>query len=226
MSRAATQPKKSSGTKDTSESSKSSPRKRTWLSGAVRREEILASAIKVFASKSYQGTTVRDIAKEAGVSEALLYKYFPSKKALFLEAFERSNKFLFEKLQEMLRTSKRPKEMARELFLFYYRFLQEDQVYPRMLFLVMAELDDPEVKKVFVGGLKKTAKLVQRSLKQAQDYGLVERKLNVEVSSWLMLGAYQMLALMKEAGILTEMSEKEFAAVIDSVPEAFSPSTK
>lgn len=225
MARAASQAKKS--TTETAEGEDvQAPRKRTWLSGAVRREEILAAAIRVFATKSYQGTTVRDIAKEAGVSEALLYKYFPSKKALFLEAFERSNKFLFDKLQEMLRSSKRPREMARELFLFYYRFLQEDQVYPRMLFLVMAELDDPEVKKVFVGGIKKTAKLVQRSLNQAKEYGLVDKKLNVEASSWLMLGAYQMLALMKEAGILTEMSEKEFAAVIDSVPEAFSPSTK
>ena len=211
MARSSAQATKTEEPKDTG------ARKRTWLSGAVRREEILASAITVFATKSYQGTTVRDIAKEAGVSEALLYKYFPSKKALFLEAFERSNKYLFEKLQENLRSSKRPREMARELFLFYYRFLQEDHVYPRMLFLVMAELDDPEVKKVFVGGLKKTAKLVQRSLKQGQDYGLIDKKLNVEASSWLMLGAYQMLALMKEADILEDMNEKEFASVIDSV---------
>lgn len=50
-----------------------------------RKECILAAVRKVFAEKGLEGTTTRELAKEAGVSEALLYKHFPSKEALYEE---------------------------------------------------------------------------------------------------------------------------------------------
>ena len=39
----------------------------------------------LFAQKGYNGTSVRDIARAANVSEALLYKHFPSKEKLYDE---------------------------------------------------------------------------------------------------------------------------------------------
>src|SRR5690242_20286687 len=48
-----------------------------------RKELILAAVRKVFAQKGLEGTTTRELAKEAGVSEALLYKHYPSKEALY-----------------------------------------------------------------------------------------------------------------------------------------------
>jgi AcrR family transcriptional regulator len=51
-----------------------------------RRQSILRAAAPVIARSGFNGTSVRDIASAAGVSEALLYKHFPSKQALYLEA--------------------------------------------------------------------------------------------------------------------------------------------
>jgi AcrR family transcriptional regulator len=48
-----------------------------------RRLAIVQAATKVFAENGFHGTTTRKLAKEAGVSEALLYKHFPSKESLF-----------------------------------------------------------------------------------------------------------------------------------------------
>src|SRR5258708_37317088 len=48
-----------------------------------RKCQILAAVRKVFAQKGLEGTTTRELAKEAGVSEALLYKHYPSKEALY-----------------------------------------------------------------------------------------------------------------------------------------------
>ncbi len=55
----------------------------TKLSSEERREVIIAAARRVFADKGFHGTTTRDLANAAGVSEALLYKHFPNKEALF-----------------------------------------------------------------------------------------------------------------------------------------------
>jgi AcrR family transcriptional regulator len=48
-----------------------------------RRQEILEAALKVFAAKGYAAATNADIAREAGVTAAALYYYFPSKAELF-----------------------------------------------------------------------------------------------------------------------------------------------
>lgn len=53
------------------------------LTADERRSAIVAVATKVFADKGFHGTTTRELAKAAGVSEALLYKHFPSKESLF-----------------------------------------------------------------------------------------------------------------------------------------------
>lgn len=50
---------------------------------SARRDEILASAKKVFARKGFHTTTIADIAKEAGMAYGLIYWYFDSKDDLF-----------------------------------------------------------------------------------------------------------------------------------------------
>jgi len=56
---------------------------RAKLSSEERRHQILKSAVPLFAEKGFSGVTTKQIAKSAGVSEALLYQHFPSKDILF-----------------------------------------------------------------------------------------------------------------------------------------------
>jgi AcrR family transcriptional regulator len=53
------------------------------LSAEARKEAIVEAVRDVFAAKGFDGTTTRELAKAAGVSEALLYKHFPSKELLY-----------------------------------------------------------------------------------------------------------------------------------------------
>jgi AcrR family transcriptional regulator len=53
------------------------------LSAEARKEAIVEAVQDVFAQKGFDGTTTRELAKAAGVSEALLYKHFPSKESLY-----------------------------------------------------------------------------------------------------------------------------------------------
>jgi AcrR family transcriptional regulator len=48
-----------------------------------RHASIIAAAAALFAANGFKGTTTREIAKTAGISEALLFKYFPTKRALY-----------------------------------------------------------------------------------------------------------------------------------------------
>jgi len=53
------------------------------MSAGSRREQILKGAMRIFAQKGFRGTTTREIARRLGISEALMFKYFPSKEALY-----------------------------------------------------------------------------------------------------------------------------------------------
>src|SRR5215510_3958335 len=53
------------------------------LSAEERRQAIADAVRDVFADKGFDGTTTRELARAAGVSEALLYKHFPSKESLY-----------------------------------------------------------------------------------------------------------------------------------------------
>ena len=57
----------------------------TRLSLEQRRIEIINAATPLFARKGFARTKTREIAEAAGVSEALLYKHFPSKEAIYQE---------------------------------------------------------------------------------------------------------------------------------------------
>ena len=51
--------------------------------GRERQASIITAAASLFAKNGFNGTTTREIAKTAGISEALLFKYFPTKRALY-----------------------------------------------------------------------------------------------------------------------------------------------
>jgi AcrR family transcriptional regulator len=53
------------------------------LTGDERRESIIRAVRRVFAERGFHGTTTRALADAAGVSEALLFKHFPNKEALY-----------------------------------------------------------------------------------------------------------------------------------------------
>ena len=53
------------------------------LPSGQRRHAIVDAVKGVFAEKGFDGTTTRELAKAAGVSEALLYRHFPSKESLY-----------------------------------------------------------------------------------------------------------------------------------------------
>ncbi len=58
------------------------------MTAANRRAALLECACGVFARGSYRGTTTKEIACEAGISEPILYRHFASKRDLYLACLD------------------------------------------------------------------------------------------------------------------------------------------
>jgi AcrR family transcriptional regulator len=61
---------------------------RQRLTAEERRQAVLDTACSVFAVSSYRGATTAEIAREAGISEPILYRHFGSKRDLYLACLD------------------------------------------------------------------------------------------------------------------------------------------
>lgn len=64
------------------------PRQR--LTPADRRAQLLTVGARLFAAHPYADVLMEEVAEEAGVSRALLYRHFPSKQALFTAVYQQA----------------------------------------------------------------------------------------------------------------------------------------
>jgi AcrR family transcriptional regulator len=79
---------------DSLRTSGSSPRRR--LSPEDRRNELLELGAEVFGQRPYDEVRIDEIAERAGVSRALMYHYFPDKRAFFAAVVRAEGERLFE----------------------------------------------------------------------------------------------------------------------------------
>lgn len=67
-----------------------------------RREELLQTAVDLFAAKGFKGTSIRDIASTLGVSVSVIYHYFENKEGLWSAILDYSIKGLPDRLEKAL----------------------------------------------------------------------------------------------------------------------------
>lgn len=73
----------------TQTASDKAPKSGNRMSGTERRAQIIDAAIALFGRHGFKGTTTKSLAQASGVSEATIFKHFPTKNDLYAAAFER-----------------------------------------------------------------------------------------------------------------------------------------
>ncbi len=92
------------------------------LSAEERRAAIIKAVRRAFAEKGFHGTTTRELARAAGVSEALLFKHFPNKEALYaallLTCKSEKDQAMFDRLKALEPSASTLVLMVHSLFSF------------------------------------------------------------------------------------------------------------
>jgi AcrR family transcriptional regulator len=171
------------------------PRKR--LTGEERRVAILDAALAVFAQRGYHGSSIDDIAREGGVSKALIYEHFASKADLYAELLEEQAGQLFSALAEAISEAGRSASARLAVgFDAFYGFVEEHRVAWRMLF---REATDPEAVAVLDRMLAQVTAVVAglmaaepgaRNLPQGER----ERERGILLIAQMLVGAVQTVA--------------------------------
>jgi AcrR family transcriptional regulator len=69
-----------------------------------RRSALLDSAMRCFAEKGYEATSIDDIVRHANTSKGAIYNYFKSKEEIFLQILERRIDRMRQRLDDQFRT--------------------------------------------------------------------------------------------------------------------------
>ncbi|MDR3637051.1 MAG: TetR/AcrR family transcriptional regulator [Isosphaeraceae bacterium] len=108
----------------------------------ARREEILDAATLLFAEQGYDATGTQDLAEKLQVGKGTLYRYFPSKRDLFLAAVDRVMRRLRASVDAAIEGIEEPLERIERAVYTYLDFFASHPEYVELLIQERAQFKD------------------------------------------------------------------------------------
>jgi AcrR family transcriptional regulator len=161
------------------------PRRR--LSPDDRRNELLALGAEVFGQRPYDDVRIDEIAERAGVSRALMYHYFPDKRAFFAAVVRAESDRLFEATNTPPDPEASLFDQVREGVLAYVRYDEEHPHGAWAAYIGMGS-SDPVLRGIEdVDNDRQANRIIARIMKAVGGTmdSKVERDLRVTIYGWL-----------------------------------------
>jgi len=159
-----------------------------------KRERILTSALKVFASKGFFGAKVSDVAEAAGVADGTIYLYFKSKDDLLISVFEQQMESINGELTAAMAGGKDAHDKLRRFIKAYIGLVQSNRhgtevitIELRQSAKFMKEYQNPR----FAEFLKLLASIID----EGQKSGKLRSDIPAQVAARALFGALDELAL-------------------------------
>ena len=162
--------------------------------------DLVETAIGLFALKSYSTVTTAQIAREAGISEAIIYRHFKSKKDLFLACFKEGiSDYLIERYRRIWRKHREmPCAYLRAVGLEYYRFVSERPKRARFLALMLTAAYDPDISQALRDFLEVNLRAVEKAYTLIFEQSPSRPPIEPRQAAWLFVGHYYTLVAQKE----------------------------
>jgi AcrR family transcriptional regulator len=93
---------------------------------ALREEQLLDTALSVFAEQGYEATSIVDIAAAAGVTRPVVYKHYGSKDGIYLACLRRARQQLERQLAEAIDPDENAEGQLRAGIDAYFRFVEDN----------------------------------------------------------------------------------------------------
>ncbi|MCS7006376.1 MAG: helix-turn-helix domain-containing protein [Thermoleophilia bacterium] len=174
------------------------PQGATRLPAAVRRRALLDAALRVFSSGSYAGATTAEIAREAGVSEPILYRHFRSKRDLYLacldDVWQRKRALLERTFDEL-----GPAEGWRSLGPASMREMKV--LLPSLWMQAITEAgEDPVIRRHVRRHMREVHDFFADVLRRLQEAGVVHPDRDPDAEAWVFIGGALLQAVADRLG--------------------------
>jgi AcrR family transcriptional regulator len=185
---------------------------KTRLPAAERRRAIVDAALLVFSEGSYAGATTAGIAREAGVSEPILYRHFPSKRDLYFACLDEAWAQLRERIEARIgELGTEPEQGLR--FVAPAALRQLKFRLPSLWMQAITEAgEDPEIRRHVRRHMQEVHGFFAGFVRRMQELGAVRSDRDSEAEAWILVAGILLVSLADRLGGL--LSEEDFAAIL------------
>ncbi len=176
---------------------------------------IISAAERLFSITGFDGTSVRDIAQEAGVNVAMISYYFGSKEKLMEAVFENKTNKMRLKVENMLQDNSMTSLDKVNLLIDEYveKFLSQPQFHKIMLLEQL--MDKPSHASALIYNLKKrNQEIIKKLIHEGQKSGEFKKNVDVVLLMTTLVGTVSQMIISqrfyKEVNNLEELGDEDF----------------
>jgi AcrR family transcriptional regulator len=171
-----------------------------------RRRQFTPLVAAAFIELGYRGTTTAELAQRCGVRENVLYRIWPTKKAMFLDAVEHVFTATMSAWDGVTRDKSLGKTVAERILRNQADYQGRLRLY-RIVFAGMTE-EDPEIKNALRDVYRRLHRFISQQIEQHR--GRYRRRGGppAELTAWAMIGLASVVDMQRELEILPVADRK------------------
>jgi AcrR family transcriptional regulator len=187
---------------------------RSRLPAEERKAAVLDCACGIFSTGSYRGTTTAEIAREAGVTEPVLYRHFASKRALYLAVLEESWRRLRALWDAAVEGEPDPRFWVGAMGRAYFAAKDPKVMCADLWMQALIEAsDDAEIRKSIRKQMREVHDYVSDVIRRSQAAGGVLPERDASAEAWIFISIGLLGTVGRRVGSLIE---EDFEAIIAS----------
>lgn len=184
------------------------------LPAEERKASVLDCACGIFSTGSYRGTTTAEIAREAGVTEPVLYRHFASKRALYLAVLEESWRRLRALWGSVVEKEPDPKFWVGAMGRAYFAAKDPKVMCADLWMQALTEAsDDAEIRKFLRKQMREVHDYVSEVIRSSQAAGGVVPERDASAEAWIFISIGLLGTVGRRVGNLLE---EDFDAIVAS----------
>jgi AcrR family transcriptional regulator len=176
---------------------------RARLSAEERRAAVLDTACRVFGRCSYRSATTAEIAREAGVTEPILYRHFDSKRALYLACVDETWVRVHAAWEHAIASEDDPREWLPGMGRAFAAFKEQQAALANLWAQALAEAgDEPELRRHLRRHLREVHEYVARVIERAQEAGAIVPARDADAEAWIFIAVGLLATIAGRLGCL------------------------
>lgn len=146
-----------------------------------RREAVIETGIDEFSTYGFENANINVIAKKAGMSVGLMYKYFETKEDLFITCMDEAIKVMDSSFDTVLSSQTTPGHMLEQLIRIVQKTSKENVKYLK-LYNEITKLSSSNAAEYYSNRIESiSAKIYQQVLKPAQESGYIRSDCDLDM---------------------------------------------
>ena len=186
----------------------------TRLPAKERKAAVLDCACGLFSSGSYRGTTTAEIARQAGVTEPVLYRHFESKRGLYLAVLEESWRRLRVVWEQAVADEPDPRFWVSAMGRAYLASKDTRILCAELWIQALTEAsDDAEIRRFLRKQMREVHSFVSDVIRRSQEAGGIFPERDPNAEAWIFISIGLLGTVGRRVG---SVPEEDFEAIVAS----------